>query len=123
MADLKTFRARITYYLRQAEVTPGEKNRTSQADLAAKVHYSREEFSRFLNGKSAIPEGLVHSVVLALADWRAIKSKGQAKDLLSLMDVPDFNPEDWKIAPLIWLEGDTNDNVNKQPRTSADTAK
>lgn len=108
MADLKTFRNRVSYYLRHAEIMPGEKSRVTQADLAAKVHYSREEFSRILNGKSTIPEGFMHSVVSALADWGAIKSEGQARYLLNLMNAPDFNPEDWKAEPLVWLKDDTN---------------
>jgi hypothetical protein len=52
-----------------------------------------------------MPEGFERHVVLALAQLDCIRSKDQARNLLQLMDIPDFSLADWKEHPLATLDG------------------
>lgn len=111
MPDLKTFREQVDYYLSQAEMESKERKVTerrgmTRADLADACGYSRTELSRKLNGtaKSPITPNQVKLIVKALAEYHGITTKGQAKELLTLLDVPDFSPADWNAFPLKLLE-------------------
>lgn len=119
MADLnlKIFREQVKYYLSQAEIESKERNvderlGMTQGELADACGVNGSEFSRKLHGnsKSPISRILVKNIVKTLAKHHGITTKSQAKELLILMDVPDFSPADWNAPPLNMLEEDTSDN-------------
>jgi len=109
MADLKAFREKVDDYRLQAGIKSKEKKDKerqgmSQQDLADACGYTRSELNRQLNGKSPMSPMLVKQIVKVLAERHGIRTKSQAKELLALMDVPDFSPVDWNGFPLNLLE-------------------
>lgn len=115
MTDLETFRGRVDYYLSQAEYESKKKRANkrrvmTKGDLAEACGYDRSELSRKLHGQSPINEVVVKNIVRALATHQGITTKGQAKELLTLMDIPDFSPVDWNALPLQLLEEDVHEN-------------
>lgn len=118
MADLETFRGRVDYYLSQAEYESKKKRAKkrrgmNKGDLAEACGYDRSELSRKLHGQSPINEVVVKNIVRALATHQGITTKGQAKELLTLMGIPDFSPVDWNAFPLQLLKEDVHEN-NRQ---------
>src|SRR5689334_25386388 len=115
MGDLEIFRKRVKDYSSLAERASKnrkvrEKRGMTQEDLADACRYNRSELNKKLNGKSPIFPIVVKKIVIALAEHQGITSKSQAKELLTLMDVPDFSPIEWNTYPLNRLEGDAEDN-------------
>ncbi len=109
MADLKAFREKVHDYRFQAGIESKEKKDKArqgmtQQELADACGYTRSELNRQLNGKSPISPMLMKQIVKALAGHNGITTKSQAKELLTLMDVPDFSPADWDAFPLKLLE-------------------
>ncbi|SRR6266566_1210853 len=118
MANLKLFREQVDFYLFQAGIESKERNvderrGMTQAELADACGLNRAELNRKLNGKSPISSILVKNIVIALAKRYGITTKSQAKELLTLMNVPDFSPADWNALPLNLLEEDTSVNDSR----------
>jgi tetratricopeptide (TPR) repeat protein len=96
MSDREAFRQGIEEYLKR-----GRKNWKLFAD---ELGYKREYVSRILHGKVKMPEGFERHAVLALAQLDCIRGKDQARNLLQLMDIPDFSLADWNGNPLATLD-------------------
>ncbi len=99
MKDLEAFKGRVKEYTRQAHRKIDGKPAT-MGDLAVTIGFTREALSKKLNGKSLLDARDVRNIVRGLARLDAITSRSQAKDLLDLMDVADFEPVDWDGEPL-----------------------
>src|SRR5581483_7840539 len=82
----------------------------TKGDLAEACGYDRSELSRKLHGQSPINAVVVKNIVRALAAHQGITTKSQAKELLTLMEVPDFSPVDWNAFPLQLLKEDSHKN-------------
>lgn len=122
MSDLESFRNAVTNCLKQ--IRQYDKKSATMKELARKVGFSREELSRKLNGKSNIKAVDVENVVRALAEMKAIKSRGQARSLLNLMDVSDFAQDDWQVDPLKQLkEYDRNESESARVELDQHTAR
>src|SRR6266516_7201149 len=122
MANLKLFREQVDFYLFQAGIESKERNvderrGMTQAELADACGLNRAELNRKLNGKSPISSILVKNIVIALAKRYGITTKSQAKELLALMDVPDFSPADWNAFPLNQLEEGASHNNRRTSTT------
>ncbi len=46
----------------------------------------------------------VQTIVKTLVEWGAMTKQAEARELLELMDCPNFSPAEWEIPPLNWLE-------------------
>ena len=99
MKDLEAFKGRVKEYTRQARRKLDRKPATME-DLAITIGFTREALSKKLNGKSLLDARDVRNIVRGLARLDAITSRSQAKYLLDLMDVADFEPADWDGEPL-----------------------
>jgi len=99
MKDLEAFKSRVKEYTRQAQRKLDGKPAT-MGDLAVTIGFTREALSKKLNGKSLLDARDVRNIVRGLARLDAITSRSQAKHLLDLMDVADFEPVDWDGEPL-----------------------
>ncbi|MBA2395034.1 MAG: hypothetical protein H0V70_20080 [Ktedonobacteraceae bacterium] len=99
MKDLEAFKVRVKEYTRQAHRKLDGKLATME-DLAVTIGFTREALSKKLNGKSLLDARDVRNIVRGLARLDAITSRSQAKHLLDLMDVADFEPVDWDGEPL-----------------------
>lgn len=96
MSDREAFRQNIEEYLKRG--------RKSWGMFADELGYKREHVSRILHGKVKMPEGFERHAVLALAHLGCLHGKDQARNLLQLMDIPDFSLADWKEPPLTTLD-------------------
>ncbi len=110
MADLKTFRDQVKYYLSQATTGSREKRGMTIEQLAVACGYERSVLSNQLNGKQPISSIGVKKIITVLAERSGITTTGQAKELLALMDAPDFSPADWNALPLNLLEEGASHN-------------
>ncbi len=122
MSDLKTFRNQVEYYLSQAEIESeerkaGRRRSMTIGELADACGCGRSVLSRQLHGKSPISPRGVKKIITALAEHRGITTVGQAKELLALMDVPDFSPADWNAFPLNQLEEGASHNNRRTSTT------
>lgn len=101
MYDLAAFRDRIAALYRRADPY-GDGHRPTQQDLAEAVGLSRTELSRRLNGlqHARLTSRDVHAIVQTLAEWEAISAQAEARELLALLDCPDFTPAEWQSPPL-----------------------
>jgi Domain of Unknown Function (DUF1080) len=99
MKDLEAFKGRVKEYTRQVPKKLDGKAATME-DLAVTIGLTREALSKKLNGKSPLDARDVRNIVRGLARLDAITSRSQAKHLLDLMDVADFEPVDWDAEPL-----------------------
>jgi predicted ATPase len=75
-----------------------------QKELAAALGFDEQVLSRKLNGtgRERLMTADILSIIKVLAEWRAITTRTEALDLLSLMDLPvaSFSTEEWKSSPL-----------------------
>jgi Domain of Unknown Function (DUF1080) len=111
MKDLETFRVTVKKYTKQAQRKYDGRPATME-DLAVTIGFTREALSKKLNGKSPLDVRDVQNIVRGLARLNAITSKNQAKYLLNMMDVADFEPVDWDVEPLNKL---TNKRQTDEP--------
>src|SRR6266700_4065493 len=105
MRDLKKLQEMVEVYRKNAP-TPH-----TQKDLAAAIPLDKDELSKRLNAHktpkrniSPISCAQVQAIVRTLAQWGAIQTQEQAKDLLDLMECPHFSASDWKVHPLSLLQ-------------------
>ncbi|PZR96675.1 MAG: hypothetical protein DLM69_10550 [Candidatus Chloroheliales bacterium] len=101
MFDLTTFRERIAALYRRASPYDGGR-RATQRDLADAVGLNRSELNRRLRGahNARLISRDVHAVVQTLVEWGAITTQAEARELLALVDCPDFTPAEWQSPPL-----------------------
>lgn len=107
MSDREAFRKGIAEYLKRS--------RKSWDLFADELGYTREHVSRVLHGKARMPEGFERHAVLVLARLGCIHGKGQARDLLQLVEL-DFPLADWNESPLATLA----DTVSSDPTVVAE---
>ena len=108
MSDREAFRKNIEQYLNIGRISWGQ--------FAGRLGYTREYVSRILHGKVKMPEGFERHAVLALAQLDCIHGKDQARNLLQLMDIPDFSLADWKGNPLATLDDTvSSDSIVEKP--------
>ena len=113
MVNLKAFHKAVDNYCDQAFIPDRgsrQLRKATQADLAVQSGMSAADLSRKLNGHVKFQEQDVRNIVRTFADWEVIKNRGQARYLLRLMEITDFNPWDWKVDPLKKLEDDGDDS-------------
>ncbi len=101
MYDLKAFRERVQeLYRRSSPYDDG--HRATQRDLAEAVGLNPSELSSRLHQSSGarLTERDVRAIVRALAEWGAIQSQAEARELLALVGCPPFSAAEWQAAPL-----------------------
>lgn len=101
MYDLNLFTTRVQELIRR--VTPyDDRRRATMQDLATAVNLSRSELSNRLNANKGakLTARDVRAVVSTLADWGAIRTQGEALELLALVECPPFTAADWLAPPL-----------------------
>lgn len=102
MIEQAEFGKKVKSYLRQARKQNGSTYLLEH--LAAETSLNDIELKRKLYNRSAISESEVKVIIKALAKFEAITIRKQASELLTLMDYPDFGPEDWANSPLVKLK-------------------
>src|SRR5438552_1329292 len=113
MEGLARFRDEVHNLYRRSD--PYDGRRPTMQDLAEYVRLDRSELSNRLNGtkRARLTHGNAQAIVKALAQWDAIQTQGEARELLALVDCPDFTPAQWQAPPL--------DRLDPSPVTSAPT--
>ncbi len=107
MYNLNSFRERIIALYRRASPYD-EGRRPTQQDLADAIGLSRSELSSRLNGlkNARLTHRDTKAIVRTLAEWGAIISKAEARELLTLVECPSFSAAEWQTAPLADLQED-----------------
>lgn len=98
MSDLAKFAAKVRELLKKFGHT--------QTELALEVNLTYTEFNRRLNGNSKTPLNCyyVKEIIKALAKWKAFRVKSEVRELLDLMDCPDFDAVEWQFPPLVSIK-------------------
>src|SRR5260370_1172589 len=109
--DLERFREKVRYYRPRTERT--------QEDLAKALGLSPYVLSHKLHGtrNARLTHREVQAIVKTLVEWGAMIRQAEARELLELMDCPDFLPDEWNAPPFTWLEATTSTR-SVQPRTT-----
>src|SRR5260370_38449117 len=109
--DLERFREKVRYYRPRTERT--------QEDLAKALGLSPYVLSHKLHGtrNARLTHRKVQAIVKTLVEWGAMIRQAEARELLELMDYPDFLPDEWNAPPFTWLEATTSTRTLK-PRTT-----
>ncbi len=122
MRDLKKFQEKINAYRKNAPASH------TQKELAEAISLDKDELSKRLNAYkqqnsnvSPLTHAQVYAIVQVLTRWGAIQTREQAKDLLDLMDCPDFSSSDWKAYPLQRLRSPTGPSTNDLSADRTDT--
>jgi tetratricopeptide (TPR) repeat protein len=115
MRELKIFQEKIEAYR-----TTKAPKRYTQKDLAGAILLDKDELSKRLNAWkyphkkiSPLTCAQVQAIVCELARWGAIQTREEARELLTLMECPDFSFSDWSIPPL--------SNLRSAPERSSPT--
>src|SRR5260221_5623139 len=100
--NLELFREKVRYYRPLTERT--------QEDLAKALGLSPYVLSHKLHGtrNARLTHREVQAIVKTLVEWRAMTRQAEARELLELMDCPDFLPDEWNAPPFKWLEATTS---------------
>lgn len=101
MYDLPLFHQRVRELYRRVRVYD-DNRRPTQQDLAEAVGLSLGELNKRLNGKQAtrLTDRDARAIVRTLADWEAITTQAEVRELLDLVDCPDFTLAEWQSPPL-----------------------
>src|SRR5713101_4430204 len=96
--NLERFREKVRYYRPLTERT--------QEDLANTIGLSQYVLSHKLHGtrNARLTHREVQAIVKTLVEWGAMTRQAEARELLELMDCPDFLPDEWNAPPFKWLE-------------------
>ena len=91
--NLERFREKVRYYRPLTERT--------QEDLANALGLSPYVLSHKLHGTSnaRLTHREVQAIVKTLVEWGAMTRQAEARELLELMECPDFLPDEWN-APV-----------------------
>src|SRR5689334_7999504 len=105
MYNLRAFRERVQELCTLASPY-GDGRRASQQDLADAVNLSRPALSNRLHGTKGakLTERDARAIVRALAEWEAIRTQAEARELLALVECPPFSAAEWPAPPLDRLE-------------------
>lgn len=100
--NLERFREKVRYYRPLTERT--------QEDLAEALGLSPYVLSHKLHGtrNTRLTHREVQAIVKTLVEWGAMTRQAEARELLELMDCPDFLPDEWNAPPFKWLEATTS---------------
>src|SRR5258706_5768095 len=100
--NLELFREKVRYYRPLTERT--------QEDLAKALGLSPYVLSHKLHGtrNARLTHREVKAIVKTLVEWGAMTRQAEARELLKLMDCPDFLPDEWNAPPFKWLEATTS---------------
>ena len=109
--NLELFREKVRYYRPLTERT--------QEDLANALGLSPYVLSHKLHGTSnaRLTHREVQAIVKTLVEWGAMTRQAEARELLELMDCPDFLPDEWNAPPFKWLETTTSTRSVQQNNT------
>src|SRR5260221_6734349 len=109
--NLERFREKVRYYRPLTERT--------QEELANAIGLSPYVLSHKLHGtgNARLTHREVQAIVKTLVEWGAMTRQAEARELLELMDCPDFLPDEWNAPPFKWLEATTSVR-SVQPRTT-----
>src|SRR6266851_3622224 len=113
--NLELFREKVRYYRPLTERT--------QEDLAKALGLSPYVLSHKLHGtrNARLTHREVQAIVKTLVEWGAMTRQAEARELLELMDCPDFLPDEWNAPPFKWLEATTSTrSVQPSPTASPD---
>src|SRR5260370_21335951 len=113
--NLERFREKVRYYRPLTERT--------QEDLANALGLSPYVLSHKLHGTSnaRLTHREVQAIVKTLVEWGAMTRQAEARELLELMECPDFLPDEWNAPPFKWLEATTSTrSVQLSPTASPD---
>jgi len=82
----------------------------TQQDLAKVLALNPQVLSHKLHGirNAHLTHREVQTIVKTLVEWGAMTKQAEARELLELMDCPNFSPAEWEIPPLNWLEAATS---------------
>ena len=96
--NLERFREKVRYYRPLTERT--------QEELANAIGLSPYVLSHKLHGtgNARLTHREVQAIVKTLVEWGAMTRQAEARELLELMECPDFLPEEWNVLPFKWLE-------------------
>src|SRR2546423_2667079 len=100
--NTERFREQVRHYR-----TPTGK---TQQELAKVLALNPQVLSHKLHGvrNAHLTHREVQTVVKTLVEWGAMKQQAEARELLELMECPDFLPAEWEIPPLNRLEAVSN---------------
>ncbi len=100
--NLELFREKVRYYRPLTERT--------QEDLAKALGLSPYVLSHKLHGtrNARLTHREVQAIVKTLVEWGAMTRQAEARELLELMDCPDFLPDEWNAPPFKWLQATTS---------------
>ena len=100
--NLERFREKVRYYRPLTERT--------QEDLANTIGLSPYVLSHKLHGtrNARLTHREVQAIVKTLVEWGAMTRQAEARELLELMECPDFLPDEWNAPPFKWLEATTS---------------
>jgi transcriptional regulator with XRE-family HTH domain len=87
--NLERFREKVRYYRPLTERT--------QEELANAIGLSPYVLSHKLHGtgNARLTHREVQAIVKTLVEWGAMTRQAEARELLELMECPDFLPEEW----------------------------
>src|SRR5713101_3329999 len=87
--NLERFREKVRYYRPLTERT--------QEDLANTIGLSPYVLSHKLHGtrNARLTHREVQAIVKTLVEWGAMTRQAEARELLELMECPDFLPDEW----------------------------
>ena len=100
--NIERFREQVRYHRSPTGKT--------QADLAKVLSLNPQVLSHKLHGirNARLTHREVKTLVRTLVEWGAMNRQAEARELLELMDCPDFLPAEWKVPPLNRLEAATS---------------
>src|SRR5260221_7633054 len=100
--NLERFREKVRYYRPLTERT--------QEELANAIGLSPYVLSHKLHGtgNARLTHREVQAIVKTLVEWGAMTRQAEARELLELMECPDFLPDEWNAPPFKWLESTTS---------------
>ena len=100
--NLELFREKVRYYRPLTERT--------QEELANALGLNPSVLSQKLHGirNARLTHREVQAIVKTLVEWGAMTRQAEARELLELMDCPDFLPDEWNAPPFKWLETTTS---------------
>src|SRR5579864_5817876 len=100
--NLERFREKVRYYRPLTERT--------QEELANALGLNPSVLSQKLHGirNARLTHREVQAIVKTLVEWGAMIRQAEARELLELMECPDFLPDEWNAPPFKWLEATTS---------------
>src|SRR5438128_10174280 len=82
----------------------------TQENLAKVLALNPQVLSHKLHGvrNAHLTHREVQTILKTLVEWGAMKQQAEVRELLELMECPDFPPAEWEIPPLNRLEAVSN---------------